>query len=233
MASDCLLDNSDNEQFIQQLFCIENTSLLLRYSNFQGAHFVSCLLLYCALLIYSHTTLGLYGGSTCLFSSADQLINWKKLWALMSPTTPSLRLGSRTNNWKEGQEEIQLNCKRQKCRVCDSTLDTTYYSPAQVGSLIRWWSTWGSWGHPTGWIQTARPHCHRGMATDQSASRRRAHRMTTSLLRRCTSVQPGSMKEETSGVASRASAIFVKATRRHTNIYLYNNTNKRRVRFGI
>lgn len=44
--------------------------------------------------------MGLNGGFTSLFSSAGQLMVRKKGWARMSPTTPNLRLGSRSNSWK-------------------------------------------------------------------------------------------------------------------------------------
>lgn len=44
------------------------------------------------------TTLGLNGGSTSLFSSADQLMVLKNGCVRMSPTTPNLRLGSRSNS---------------------------------------------------------------------------------------------------------------------------------------
>lgn len=47
----------------------------------------------------AHTTLGLKGGSTSLFSSADQLTVLKNGCARMFPTTPNLRLGSLSNNW--------------------------------------------------------------------------------------------------------------------------------------
>lgn len=49
----------------------------------------------------ARTTLGLNGGSTSLFSSADQLIVLKNGCARMSPTTPNLRLGSRSNSLKK------------------------------------------------------------------------------------------------------------------------------------
>lgn len=57
----------------------------------------------------AHTTLGLKGGSTSLFSSTDQLMVLKNGCARMSPTTPNLRLGSRSNNWNsDDREELIL-----------------------------------------------------------------------------------------------------------------------------
>lgn len=52
----------------------------------------------------ARTTLGLNGGSTSLFSSAVQLIVLKNGCARMSPTTPNLRLGSRSNSLKKEED---------------------------------------------------------------------------------------------------------------------------------
>lgn len=51
--------------------------------------------------LQAHTTLGLKGGSTSLFSRASQLMVLKKGCARTSPTTPNLRLGSRSNSWRK------------------------------------------------------------------------------------------------------------------------------------
>lgn len=56
----------------------------------------------------ARTTLGLNGGSTSLFSSADQLIALKNGCARMSPTTPNLRLGSRSNSLKKEEDILRL-----------------------------------------------------------------------------------------------------------------------------
>lgn len=45
------------------------------------------------------TTFGLKGGSTSLLSSAGQLMVLKNGCVRMSPTTPNLRVGSRSNSW--------------------------------------------------------------------------------------------------------------------------------------
>lgn len=47
-----------------------------------------------------HTTFGLKGGSTSLFSSADQLMVLKKGWSLIFPVTPSRLVGSLSNSCK-------------------------------------------------------------------------------------------------------------------------------------
>lgn len=56
-----------------------------------------------------HTTLGLKDGSTSLLSKACQLMVWKKGCKRILPTTPSLRVGSLSNNCKtvrEGNNDV-------------------------------------------------------------------------------------------------------------------------------
>lgn len=70
----------------------------------------------------AHTTLGLKGGSTSLFSSAGQLMVLKNACVRMSPTTPSLRLGSRSNNWNNEERHFDYrNNKKQfpDIQCCD------------------------------------------------------------------------------------------------------------------
>lgn len=54
------------------------------------------------------TTLGLKGGSTSLLSKACQLMVLKKECCRMFPTTPSLCVGSLSNNWQK-EKLIKLN----------------------------------------------------------------------------------------------------------------------------
>jgi hypothetical protein len=51
-----------------------------------------------SVVVGSHTTLGLKGGSTFRFSSRAQLMVLKKGWVLMFPVTPSLFCGSLSNS---------------------------------------------------------------------------------------------------------------------------------------
>lgn len=68
----------------------------------------------------AHTTLGLKGGSTSLFSRACQLMVLKNACVRMSPTTPNLRLGSRSNNWNN-EDRFWLQ-KRYKTFPCNTML---------------------------------------------------------------------------------------------------------------
>lgn len=141
----------------------------------------------------------------------------------MSPTTPNLRVGSRSNSWNKCRRQLISVHKQHKTTHCINILwkrethammsilctvdmdinsvlackeqnlfNNVNYSPVPADSWTPWWSTEGSEGRLSWWIQTARPHHHLGKATDLSASRTLAHQTTTSPLKRCTSVLGGS-----------------------------------------
>ena len=69
----------------------------------------------------AHTTLGLKGGSMSLFSSAGQLMVLKKGCTRTSPTTPNLRLGSRSNNWNN-ERDIQFHYRKKHKTTTGNTV---------------------------------------------------------------------------------------------------------------
>lgn len=143
-----------------------------------------------------HTTLGLKGGSTSLLSKAGQSIILKKGCKRMSPTTPSLRVGSLSKNCRKSESIhwgnlLHLNVFSSK----NDALCWVFYrrhAPSRSGLWPPCWSSEGNGEYPCGWTQTTHLHRLRGRATDQLAFHTAALQKTTSQRRRSTSVPAGS-----------------------------------------
>lgn len=119
----------------------------------------------------------------------------------MSPTTPSLRVGSLSKNCRKSESIHWGNSL--KFYIFSSKNDTLCwlvskrYWPARSGPWPPCWSSEGNGEYPCGWTQTTHLHRLRGRVTDQLSFHTAALRKTTSQRRRSTSVPAGSESQNT------------------------------------